>query len=266
MHECLKVNTNGFMRTDYKLQSILILLLLWVMPAMVHAVPPTGSAEKDRLHIHFISASEEYMSEPSLKKFGQLLEERYENVRITSSWGKDAGSDLPDIAELENADLMLVFARRMTLPESQLHYILQHVELEKPVIGIRTASHAFQDFLELDEEVFGGDYDGHGDDEQVKVIMAEGMEQHSLLDGVASSWRRPDKIYHNPEPGPGTEILLFGEGLDSGYFEPLAWTNLYGERGRAFYTSMGLPEDFESENFIRLILNAIEWTSGQQLR
>src|SRR5690625_3423649 len=234
MHECLKVNTNGFMRTDYKLQSILILLLLWVVPAMVHAVPPTGSAEKDRLHIHFISASEEYRSEPSLKKFGQLLEERYENVRITSSWGKDAGSDLPDIAELENADLMLVFARRMTLPESQLHYILQHVELEKPVIGIRTASHAFQDFLELDEEVFGGDYDGHGDDEQVKVIMAEGMEQHSLLDGVASSWRRPDKIYHNPEPGPETESLLFAEGLDSGHLQPLTWTNLSGERLSAY--------------------------------
>jgi len=254
------------MRTDFKLRFLLILLLLCTLPAVIHAEPPTGSAEKDTLHIHFISASEEYRSESSLKKFAELLEERYDHVRITSSWGKDAGSDLPDIAELADADLMLVFARRMTLPESQLRYILQHVELEKPVIGIRTASHAFQDYLELDEEVFGGDYDGHGDDEQVEVRTAKEMEEHPLLNGVASSWRRPDKIYHNPEPGPETEIILFGEGLDSGYSEPLAWINRYGKQGRAFYTSMGLPEDFESENFIRLILNAIEWTADQPLK
>lgn len=253
------------MRFKFSYLSLLIALLITGSISAIAASHPEP-VDGDTLHIHFISASEEYRSEPSLKKFGELLEERYDHIRITSSWGKDAGSDLPGIAELEDADLMLVFARRMTLPEDQLDYILQHVGQEKPVVGIRTASHAFQDYLELDEEVFGGDYDGHGDDEQVEVTVAKGMENHPLLNGMETSWVRPDKIYHNPEPAPSTTILLYGEGLESGFFEPLAWTHTYGEGGRAFYTSMGLPEDFENENFIRLILNAIEWTADQPLK
>jgi type 1 glutamine amidotransferase len=165
------------------------------------AVTTISVQPEDTLHIHFISASEEYQSEPSLKHLKELFGTNEIPVKVTASWGKDAGSDLPDIELLEDADLMLVFARRMTLPENQLGYIIRHIEAEKPVIGIRTASHAFQDFLEMDAMVFGGDYDGHGDDETVDVSIAEGAADHPILSGV-EEWRRPGKIYHNPEPGP----------------------------------------------------------------
>lgn len=227
----------------------------WLFPA---------NEDEGTLHIHLISASEEYESENSLKETKKALEEHDEGVKITASWGEDAGSDLPNIELLGEADLLIVFARRMTLPEDQLNYITQHIEAEKPVIGIRTSSHAFQGFLELDARVFGGDYDGHGDDESVDVSFAEDAEEHPIMNGV-DAWNRPGKIYHNPDLGPQTQALLLGRGLDSDIYEPLAWTNMYGENGRAFYTSMGLPADFKNDNFLRMLNNAISWTTGYEL-
>ncbi len=222
------------------------------------------SVPDETLHIHFISGSREYKSEELLEKLKEIFEEDFRKIRITSSRGQDAGDDLPDIHKLAVADLMLVFTRRMTLPDDQLAYILKHVEDEKPVIGIRTASHAFQDFLEMDAQVFGGDYDGHGDDEPVELSIAEGAEEHPILNNV-QLWDRMGKIYHNPDLGQNTEVLLFVEGLESNIYEPLAWTNKYGEAGRAFFTSMGLPADFDNENFLQLLFNAISWTTHGEM-
>lgn len=216
------------------------------------------------LSIHLISGSAEYESEPSLRALQRTLEDDYEDILVTASWGEDAGDHLHGICALAEADLVIIFTRRMELPEEQLEYILGHFEVEKPAMGIRTASHAFQDYLEMDEEIFGGDYSGHGDDEPTEVEIVEGAEDHPILDGV-EPWTRPGKIYHNPELGPETTPLLWGTGLDSGIEEPLAWTNDYGENGRAFYTSMGMPEDFEDENFRTMLFNTIEWTTGHTL-
>lgn len=242
----------------YKNSETPISTLLETPAGYIPGLPGTTNGAADTLHIHFISGSEEYQSEHSLEILQRELEEEFSQIRVTASWGEDAGDHLPEIDLLADADLLLVFTRRMTLPEDQLAYILRHVEDEKPVLGIRTASHAFQGFLELDAQVFGGNYDGHGGDEPVRLYFAEGTEDHPILRDVRL-WDRPGKIYHNPDLGPETEILLFGEGLESGANEPVAWTNRYGTNGRAFYTSMGLVEDFENESFIRLLINAISW-------
>ena len=216
------------------------------------------------LSVHLISGSAEYESEPSLRAFQRTLEDDYEDIVVTASWGEDAGDHLHGICALAEADLVIIFSRRMELPEEQLEHILGHFEAEKPAIGIRTSSHAFQDYLEMDEEIFGGDYSGHGDDEPTEVEIMEGAEDHPILDGV-EAWTRPGKIYHNPELGSETTTLLWGVGQDSGIEEPLAWANHYGENGRAFYTSMGMPADFKNENFRNMLFNAIEWTTGQTL-
>ncbi len=210
------------------------------------------------LHIHMISGSREYQSEPSLRRFKEQMAERFGDIRVTASWGEDAGNHLPEIEKLAEADLMLVFARRMVLPDEQLAYIQSHVEAGKPVLGIRTASHAFQGFLELDSLVFGGNYSGHGRDETVLLSLAGGAGAHPVMQGV-EPWERPGKIYHNPRLGSLTRVLINGEGAQSGIREPLAWINAYGSGSRAFYTSMGYPHDFEHPHFQRMLFNAIEW-------
>lgn len=228
------------------------------------AISSPASADDDTLHIHMISGSKEYKSKEALTAWAQSLNENYANVRFTATWADDAGNDLPEIESLGDADLMLVFARRINVPDDQLAYIRDHIEAEKPVLGIRTASHAFQTYLELDAKVFGGDYDGHGNDEPTKVSIVEGDEDHAIVAGL-EPWERKGKIYHNPNLGPNTQTLLRVAGQNSGIDEPAAWTNRFGEKGRAFYTSMGRHDDFENEFFLALLLNAVEWTTERKL-
>jgi type 1 glutamine amidotransferase len=45
---------------------------------------------------------------------------------------------------------------------------------------------------------------------------------------------------------------------------PVTWLHTY-KGGRTFYTSMGVPEDFKNESFLRLLTNAIFWTGGRDL-
>jgi hypothetical protein len=44
---------------------------------------------------------------------------------------------------------------------------------------------------------------------------------------------------------------------------PVAWTYQTLSGGRAFYTSMGHPDDFKVEAFQRLLLNAVFWSLGE---
>jgi hypothetical protein len=64
--------------------------------------------------------------------------------RSPASWGADGGETLENLDALKNADLLLIFARRMNLPDDQMKPIRAHWEAGRPIVGIRTASHAFQ--------------------------------------------------------------------------------------------------------------------------
>ncbi|MDX1565347.1 MAG: hypothetical protein R3236_08085, partial [Phycisphaeraceae bacterium] len=76
-------------------------------------------AAKEPLKIHMISGSKEYKSESSLKKFKAELEKNH-RVTITASWVQDKAKNLPGIENVPKADLLIVFARRLKLPEKQM--------------------------------------------------------------------------------------------------------------------------------------------------
>ena len=149
------------------------------------------------------------------------------------------------------------------MPEPQLAVIRKYIEAEKPVLGIRTASHAFQNYP-IDDEVFCGSYSGHDNDEPVDVKIADDATKHPILEQV-EAWTRKGKLYHNRKLGENTTLLLSGTGKKSDLHEPLAWTHTYGKNGRVFYTSMGYPDDFKNQDFRQLLLNAIEWTTEHKL-
>jgi type 1 glutamine amidotransferase len=50
--------------------------------------------------------------------------------------------------------------------------------------------------------------------------------------------------------------------VDSAKLEnfPVTWVHTY-KNGRTFYTSMGAADDFKDENFRRLLVNALFWTT-----
>src|ERR1044071_5135044 len=109
--------------------------------------------------IVLISGEYEYSSSNSLPAFARFLENSY---RFHCTYlQRQTNDDIPGLEALDKADLALFFIRRMTLPEDQLARIKKFVASGKPLIGLRTASHAFENWKEWDHEVLGGNYHMH---------------------------------------------------------------------------------------------------------
>src|SRR5207244_1817703 len=51
--------------------------------------------------------------------------------------------NIPGLEALKSADLMILFTRFRNLPDEQMKFIADYVESGKPVLGLRTATHAF---------------------------------------------------------------------------------------------------------------------------
>src|SRR4051812_9969415 len=170
------------------------------------------------LKICLLSASSEYDSEKSLAEFQSYLETNY-HITCSRAFGKDKGEGLPGLDALDSSDLMIVFTRRVKLPPAQLEQIHKHINAGKPIIGLRTASHAFADYMEFDKEVLGGGYTGHFTNSEVRVSLVASNADHPILKGVTPFVSR--KLYKNPTHAPDIAILL--EGSIPGHREPVAW-------------------------------------------
>ncbi len=207
------------------------------------------------LKICLLSGSAEYESEKSLTQLQIYLESHYEVV-CQRAFGEDKGEGLPGLEALDHVDLMIIFTRRVKLLPAQLERVQKYIAAGHPIIGLRTASHAFENYMQLDREVFGGGYKGHYADEPAEVHFAPGRGLHPVLAGVTPFTTR--KLYKNPTLGDDVVVLL--EAATPRYREPVAWVRQHNG-GRVFYTSMGIPEDFSKESFRRLLVNAVFWTT-----
>jgi type 1 glutamine amidotransferase len=211
------------------------------------------------LKVHMLSGSEEYRSEQSLSLWAAHLKEEYAVVS-TVSLGTDRSTKVAGLEKLKNADVLVVFCRRWKLSESQGNAIVEYIDRGKPVLGIRTASHAFEFFKEFDKEVLGGDYSGHWKDGQpMRIILSEHQAEHPILQNVAG-WERVGKPYKNRSIAVDSQLLLHTK--LHGEQVPLAWARTLNNKQRVFYTSLGIPGDFRNESFIRLLDNALFWVGN----
>jgi type 1 glutamine amidotransferase len=239
---------------------VLICAVIARSPA-VAADPPAKAVEvvdpAAPLAVHVISGSKEYQSEASLKPFLADLEMHY-RVTVTASWGTDGGSTLENLDALKNADVLLIFSRRMKLPEDQMKPIRAHWEAGRPIVGIRTASHAFQkpDNDVFDRQILGGSHQSHWADEPVKVTNQPDQAGHPVLRGVGPFVSR--KLYKRGDLSKDVIVLQTGDnGKDT---QPVTLTRVHNG-ARIVYTSLGVPEDFKDDNFRRLLMNALFWTT-----
>lgn len=214
------------------------------------------------LHIHIISGANEYESGASLKEYKRYLEDRYD-VEITASWVEDGAQHLPAVEHVPDADLLLVFARRLKLADDEMGVLQRHWEQGKSIVGIRTASHAFRRSTNqvFDHDVLGGNYQGHFGDHPVQVNNV--AEDHPVLDAVQPFTSR--KLYKAGElAGDATVLQTGATQVDGGrHTHPVTWTHHY-RGGRTVYTFLGVPEDFEHPSFRRLITNAIFWAAERE--
>jgi len=209
-----------------------------------------------------LSASDEYRSDASLLILQDVLRQR--GIASTISHGSEYGQRFDDdLSDMESADVLLIFTRRMDLVADQLKRIQNWCLKGKPVIGIRTASHAFQNWLEFDHAILGGDYCNHsGDEQNVQYRLA--AFGHQILAGV-QGWDGPGRIYRNPQLASDATVLLTAHSAEG--LQPVAWCRLHPKtKGRVFYTSLGSLYDFANSQFIRLVENAILWTADQLVK
>jgi putative membrane-bound dehydrogenase-like protein len=223
--------------------------------------PPKPTAKKGGklLKVCLVSGSLEYDSDASLTAFQKYLEENY-NVQCSRAFRK-ADDDLPGLDNLDKCDVMLLFTRRLTIKGKQLEQMQKYCKSGKPIVAVRTASHAFQNWLELDKEILGGNYKGHyGAGPAAKISIADKAKNHPVLMGV-KPFESAGSLYKNTGLAKDVEVLLTGSIPD--HAEPVAWTRRIN-KGRIFYTSLGHQKDFKNENFRRLLVNALYWTTKRE--
>jgi putative heme-binding domain-containing protein len=213
------------------------------------------AAMSDRaLRVCLVSGSLEYNSDESLSRFQKYLEDRY-HVQCSRAFRR-SDDDVPGLENLEHCDVMLLFTRRLSISGEQLERVKKYCVAGKPVVAVRTASHAFQNWLALDRDVLGGDYRGHyGVGPLVDVRLRQQAKDHPILDGIRP-FQSAGSLYKNPQVARDVEVLLTGGIRD--HTEPVAWTRVHNS-GRIFYTSLGHPQDFNEESFRQLLANALFW-------
>jgi len=224
--------------------------------AALFLAPAVTLAADEPLKVHMLSGSREYKSEQSLTRWKRHLETTLgDKVAVTLSLGKDKGKGFPNLDKLADADVMVVFARRNTLPDDQLALIKRHCERGKAVIGIRTANHAFQNWITFDDEVLGGDYKGHYGNDPITIETK--APDHPVLEGVGPFKSR--RMYKAGKMSDDVTLLQVGV-IKGDKRENLTWVREHNG-GRVFFTSLGVPEDFEDANFVKMLDNALMWAS-----
>lgn len=117
--------------------------------------------------IVFVSGDEEYRSEEGLPMLAKLLATRH-GFKCTVLFAVDEktgeispnnGGNIPGLQALDTADLMVILTRFRHLPEEQMKHIDDFLLAGKPVIGLRTATHAFAGMKGIYEKYNNG-YNG----------------------------------------------------------------------------------------------------------
>ena len=117
---------------------VITLLLAFFITQCWAAEPPK---------IVFISGEYEYHSKETLSSYAQELERQF-NVQTTllARPEDETKHTIAGLDTLKDADLVVLFVRRMTLPEEDLAPIKKYLDAGKPLVALRTASHAFENW------------------------------------------------------------------------------------------------------------------------
>jgi hypothetical protein len=213
----------------------------------------------------------------------------------------NVNNNIPGLEALRTADLMVIFTRFRNLPDDQMRHIADYVDSGKPIVALRTSTHAFnisgsKTYARYHWQA-KGEWDGgfgrhvlgetwvnhhgaHGS-QATRGILAPDAKSHPILRGIKDGdVFGPSDVYtvRLPLPGDSKELVLGQvvngmqpddpplEGKKNDPMMPVAWTKTYkgakGEVGRVFTTTMGASQDLLCEGTRRLVVNACYWAVG----
>lgn len=255
-------------------------------------------------HIVFLASDHEYRSEELCPALARILAKHHgfkcTVVFGTDADGniKAGSSNISGIEALQDADLFFIAARFLNPPAEQMAEIDAYVKRGGPVVGLRTSSHAFQipkdsKFAKYDfrssvvgfekgfgHQILGNTWVGHYGRNHKQACRQEivpEQKDHVILTGVG------DKIYnyvggYMAHPGPDFTVLTNVQPLvslerNSGPDPkkpavPSTWIRHYkdedGDKHRVFHSTSGTSEDFQEEDYRRLVINGMLWAMGME--
>ncbi len=255
-------------------------------------------------HIVFVTGDEEYSSEVAMPPIAKILA-KHHGFKCTVLFAinkKDGTIDpqtldnIPGLDKLKNADLMVIFTRFRNLPDDQMKHIVDYINSGRPILGLRTSTHAFRipkdrNFSKYDfraREWTGGfgkqvlgetwvSHHGRHKRESTRGLVAEGMEKHPIVRGCEDIWG-PSDVYGIRKLTGDSQPVIMGQVLKGmnpkdepnkdKKLMPIAWIKSYtgetGKKCRVFCTTMGHNGDIKSEGVRRMLVNAAFWCLGME--
>ncbi|WP_229665629.1 ThuA domain-containing protein [Croceivirga lutea] len=206
------------------------------------------SVQKEK-NIVLISGDEEYRSEEMLPQFAKILSQKH-GFNCTVLFAQDIAQpgfvnpnysfNIPGLEHLQQADLVILFTRFRALPTEQMQFFEAYLKEGKPIIGIRTATHAFnfenkehpyvhygwnyrgenQDWqLGFGKKVLGETwYTHHGNHkhQSTRGIINNELQSHPILTGIKNGaiWG-PTDVYGIRTPiSVDTQVLVYGKSVE----------------------------------------------------
>lgn len=210
-----------------------------------------------------------YKATQTIPAFAEMLRNRYGcSCTVIQGEGEPGAFRFPGLEAIRDADLLVVFFRRRAPSNEQLGMIREYLAAGKPLVGIRTANHAFAvrgavakghgKWDTFCSEVLGCGNHGYGPGELgTDVCVAAGAADNPILANVKPTrWHGGGSLYLVEPIDKAATVLLTGSVGDKS--EPVAWTRMY-RKSRVFYTSLGYPDDFKLPQFTKLLVNALFW-------
>lgn len=254
-------------------------------------------------HIVLIAGDEEYRSEESLPMLAKILSRKHGfRCTVVFSLGPD-GADYIDannqqglrgLEALETADLMMIATRFRQPDEQQAKSLTAFLNAGKPVIGLRTATHAFRGAQKFGEsltyddfglKVLGEQWVSHHGKHKVegaRGVIEHSAKDHPILKGVRDVFA-PSDVYGVIHLTDADTILMRGaitasldpdsdvfEGNRNDPMQPFAWLHDYQSpdgkvTGHSFCTTAGASVDFVSEDLRRMVVNAALYLTGRDV-
>jgi type 1 glutamine amidotransferase len=255
-------------------------------------------------HIVLVSGDEEYRSEEGLPMLGKILAVRH-GFRCTVLFpiNPDDGTidptnqtNIPGFERIADADLVVMLLRFRELPDEQMKHLVAHLNAGKPILALRTSTHAFEYSRNRDspyakydwrstewpggfgQHVLGETWVSHHGDhgkESARGLINGLYEDHPVLRGVHDVWG-PSDVYGVKHLPPDAKVLMFGQVLqgmqpsDSPNYDksimPMIWQRDYqtetGNTANILCSTMGAATDLESEDLRRLLVNFCYWSLG----
>ena len=257
-------------------------------------------------HIVFLSGDEEYRSEEGLPMLAKILAERH-GFKCTVLFAIDPKTgeidprntkNVPGLEALDSADLAVMLWRFRELPDDQMEHFVKYFESGKPIIALRTSTHAFNYSNNSTsryrhyhwqsgkwpggwgKQALGETWVAHHGahkEEATRGIVPEDAREHPILKGVEDIFGDSD-VYTVNLPK-DAKVLVLGQVLEgmkptdppvkgkkNDPMQPVVWLRKYehenGKTNQLVATTMGAATDLQSEGLRRLLVNAAYWTLG----